>query len=151
MVSISPEMAALAPERKQLRPLSGRRPRPPARRMKASGRRKRNTATIRRIWSPVSGARCPKGVPGMGFSMLTGTERIPSSRSESAMSTWSSGVSPMPTIPPLHTVSPAAWAAFMAASFWSKVWVVHTLGKLLREVSRLLWIRVTPASFSFSY
>ena len=54
-------------------------------------------------------------------------------------------------MPPEHTVSPAAWAARMAATLSSKVWVVQTLGKFRQEVSRLLWARSAPASFSLRY
>jgi uncharacterized membrane protein YdjX (TVP38/TMEM64 family) len=51
VVSMSPEIAALAPDKKHCRPLSERSPLPPARRMDAAGIKKRKTATIRHISS----------------------------------------------------------------------------------------------------
>ena len=54
----------------------------------------------------------------------------------------------MPRMPPLHTASPAAWAARMASHLSWKVWVVQMWGKWCREVSRLLWTLLTPACFS---
>ncbi len=49
VVSISPEMAAFAPDKKHAFPLSGSSPRPPASRIAALGSRNRNIAIVRRI------------------------------------------------------------------------------------------------------
>ena len=119
VVSMSPVMAAFAPEQNAALPLSGSRPRPPASRSAAPGSRKRKTATVRSSSSGGSTGRSSKGVPLMGLSRLTGTERTPSSRSSIARSTRSSIVSPMPMIPPLHTSSPARRAFRMTAHFSS--------------------------------
>ena len=87
----------------------------------------------------------------MGFSILTGTLLIPNSLRVNAISIRSSSVSPNPIMPPLHTLSPAAFAALTAFTLSSNVWVVQTFGKFLREVSRLLCILDTPASFTLQY
>ena len=74
VVSISPEIAALAPERKQDFPWSGIRPLPPASRMADLGSRSRKIATVRRISKGSSGVWSSRGVSGMGFNTLIGTE-----------------------------------------------------------------------------
>ena len=150
VVSISPDMTALAPDRKHPSPLSASSPLPPASLMEADGRIKRYMATILFISSSLSLGTFSYGVPGIGFSMLIGTLLIPNSFRANAISIRSSSVSPSPIMPPLHTFSPASWAARMAATLSSKVWVVHTRGKFFLDVSRLLCTRDTPASRSLT-
>lgn len=151
VVSISPDMAALAPERKQAFPLSCIKPLPPASRMAALGNRNLRIAMLRRISLYLRGGWFCSGVPGIGFSTFTGMERILSSRKVSAKSILSSIVSPKPRIPPLHTCMPDFFAACMAANLSAAVWVVQIFGKKLSEASRLLCTRDAPADNSFWY
>ena len=114
VVSISPDIAEFAPLVNSALPLSGKSPLPPASLICPFGIIKRNMATIRRISSSERTRLCSNGVFGMGLSIFTGTDLTPSSLAVSAMSTRSSIVSPSPIMPPLHTSSPAAFAAFIA-------------------------------------
>ena len=115
VVSMSPDIAAFAPERKTARPLSTSSPRPPAMRIAASGKMNRKSAAARRISSYASRGNFSYGVPGIGFSTLSGTDFTPSARSSKAMSARSAKLSPMPIMPPLQTSSLARIAAFIAA------------------------------------
>ena len=54
-------------------------------------------------------------------------------------------------MPPLHILSPAFLAFFIACTFSSKVWVVQIFLKFFLEVSKLLCTLVRPASFNFLY
>ncbi len=139
VVSMLPVMVALAPERKAFLPFSLNRARPAAIRISAEGLINLNMATVRRISASVSFLFDSKGVPGIGIRALMGMEEIPRVDSVTAISIRSSQVSPIPMIPPEHTVNPALRALCIFASFSSKVWVVQIDGKKRLEVSMLLW------------
>ena len=89
------------------------------------------------------------GVPAMGLSTLTGIESTPILRNASAISILSRMVSPIPIMPPEHTLMPTLLALSSVSIFCSTVCVVHNLRKNDGELSRLQWYRVTPLSYSF--
>ena len=139
VVSMSPEMAAFAPDMKIFLPWSFMVFLPAAMRTKPSGMMNRTRATMRSCSSSPRGVMSAYGVPGMGVRKLTGMDLMPSAAMSMYMSIRSSMVSPSPMMPPLQTSSPASSAHLMVCSLSSYVWVVQTFGKLRREVSRLLW------------
>ncbi|MNG04532.1 hypothetical protein D3C84_876680 [compost metagenome] len=83
------------------------------------GQTKRNSASV--LSACIGGVNDfpASGVPGIGFRKLTGMESASSSRSAKAVSTSSSGVSPIPTMTPEHGDIPLRFALSTVSTRWS--------------------------------
>ncbi|CKT03029.1 Uncharacterised protein [Mycobacterium tuberculosis] len=84
-------------------------------------------------------SRSANGVPGRGLRKFSGTSSGPSSASSAANSARCCSVSPMPRMPPQQTSMPASRTIDSVCQRSSQVWVVTTLAKNERAVSRL-WL-----------